>query len=280
METAIRLPDLTMNYRDSGEGPLLVLLHGWPQTSYCWRLVEPLLGAHFRVVAPDLRGYGLTDKPLTGYDKRRMAQDVRDLVDALGYDTVRLVGHDRGARVAHRFALDHPDVLSHLSLLDIAPTLHTFRNGTPETAKGYWHWLFHLQPDLPELLVGANIDSYLRYFFDKWTVQRRAVEEAVDHYVTAFSRPGALRAGFEDYRATIPDDLDHDAADRDAGTVIGIPTQVLWGEAGLAARIDVLGAWRPFAPDVTGQPVPACGHFLPEKQPQLLTDLLLPYLTP
>jgi haloacetate dehalogenase len=279
VEAAIRLPDLTMNYRDSGDGPLLVLLHGWPQTSYCWRLVEPLLAPQFRVVAPDLRGYGLTDKPQDGYDKRRMAQDIRDLVDALGYDTVRLVGHDRGARVAHRFALDHPEVLTHLTLLDIVPTLHAFRTGTPETSQGYWHWLFHLRRDLPELLVGANIDGYLRYFFEQWTVQRHAVEDAVDHYVTAFSRPGALRAGFEDYRATIPHDLGHDAADHEAGRVVEIATQVLWGEAGLSAGPDVLEVWRAYAPQVSGGPVADCGHFLAEEQPEQLAELLLPYLT-
>jgi haloacetate dehalogenase len=273
------LPDLTMNYRDSGTGPLVVLLHGWPQTSYCWRLVEPLLAQQFRVVAPDLRGYGLTDKPQTGYDKRRMAQDICDLVNALGFDTVRLVGHDRGARVAHRFALDHPEMLTHVSLLDIAPTLHAFRTGTPETSQGYWHWLFHLRRDLPELLVGANIDGYLRYFFEQWTVQRRAVEDAIGHYVTAFSRPGALRAGFEDYRATIPDDLAHDQADHEAGRVIGIPLRVLWGEQGLAASADLLEVWRRYASAVTGQSLPHCGHFLAEERPQLLSELLLPYLS-
>src|SRR5690625_1689552 len=278
METSVRLPDLTMHYRDSGgEGPLLVLLHGWPQTSYCWRLAEPELAAHFRVVAPDLRGYGLSDKPAAGYDKARMAQDVRELVAALGYDSVRLVGHDRGARVAHRFALDHPESLTHLSLLDICPTLHTFRNGTPETARGYWHWLFHMKPDLPELLVGANIEAYLRYFFEHWAVKRAALEEAVPHYVTAFSRPGALRAGFDDYRATDPD-LELDSADFQAGRHVTIPTQVLWGEKGLVGGVDVLSAWHPFAPQVSGQVLRDCGHFLPEEQPAMLTELLLSYL--
>ena len=277
METSIRLPDLTLSYRDSGEGQLLILLHGWPQTSYCWRLVEPLLASHFRVVAPDLRGYGLTDRPRGGYDKRRMAQDVRDLVDALGYDQVRLVGHDRGARVAHRFALDHPDLITHLTVLDILPTLYAFRTGTPETSQGYWHWLFHLQPDLPELLVGPNVDAYLRYFFERWTVQRGAVEEAIGHYVTAFSRPGALRAGFDDYRATIPDDLADDAADHEAGTVVSVPTQVLWGDQGEVGT-DPLAVWKPFAPNLSGQAVLDCGHFIPEEQPGSLVELLLPHL--
>ena len=279
MERSIRLPNLTMNYRDTGgEGPLVVLLHGWPQTSYCWRLVEPALAAHFRVVAPDLRGYGLSDKPVAGYDKARMAQDVRELVAALGYDSVRLVGHDRGARVAHRFALDHPEMLTHLSLLDICPTLHTFRNGTPETARGYWHWLFHMRPDLPELLVGANIEAYLRYFFEHWAVERAALEEAIPHYVTAFSRPGALRTGFEDYRAT-DTDLELDSADFEAGRRVMIPTQVLWGEHGLVGGADVLAAWRPFAPEVSGQALTGCGHFLPEEQPRVLSELLLGYLS-
>lgn len=189
MQTSIALSEITMNYRSAGAGPLMVLLHGWPQTSLCWRHVMPTLAEHFHVVAPDLRGYGRTDKPVGDYSKRRMAQDIRELVDALGYDELRLVGHDRGARVAHRFALDHSDVLSHVTLLDIMPTVHAFRRGTPETAAGQWHWLFHQRADLPELLVGSNIEAYLRYFFTDWTFQRAKVEEEIPSYVAAFSEP-------------------------------------------------------------------------------------------
>lgn len=278
MMKTVDLPNLRMSYRDTGgDLPLLVLLHGWPQTSQCWDQVIPALAEDFRVVAPDLRGYGHSDKPRIGYDKRTMAQDIRQLVDHLGHVSVRIVGHDRGARVAHRFALDHPDMLTHLTLLDVAPTLHTFRKGTTSTAQNYWHWLFHMKDDLPELLVGENIEAYLRFFFERWTMQRDAVEPAIPDYVTAFSRPGALRAGFDDYRAT-DIDLLHDGADHDAGTTVNIPVQLLWGDHGLVSGIDVIAAWKPFAPHAFGTPLVDCGHFLPEEQPSKLTEKLRPYL--
>lgn len=277
MDRMIELANLRVHYRDRGEGPLVVLLHGWPQDSSCWRLVEPALAEHFRVVSPDLRGYGLTDK-LGPFDKRTMATDLRHLVEALGYDAVRVVGHDRGARVAHRFALDHPDLLTHLVILDVAPTLETFRHGTPETARGYWHWLFHLQPDLPELLIGANLEAYLRFFFERWTVQRPVVEEAVPRYVEGFRRPGALRAALDDYRATFPDDIELDAADHAAGRRVTAPVLVLWGEQGLPAMLPVLDIWRGYAEDVRGRALPECGHFLPEEQPEVLAEELLAFL--
>lgn len=267
VDRMVDLPGLRMHYRESGEGRLVLLLHGWPQDSFCWRKLAPLLADEFRVVCPDLRGYGLTDKPKGGYDKRTMAADIRSLVDHLGAQTVALVGHDRGARVAHRFALDHPETVDHLAVLDVAPTLETFRHGSPETARGYWHWLFHLQPDLPEALVGHDVGTYLRFFFERWTVQRAALEDGVAHYVEAFSRPGALRAGFDDYRATFPDDVDLDAADQAAGHLVTAPVLALWGDRGLPASLPVLDIWRRYASDVTGGPIGACGHFLPEEQP-------------
>lgn len=273
-ETA-RFNGLRMHYLRAGEGPLLVLLHGWPQTSHCWRHVIPPLAEHFTVIAPDLRGYGLTDKPADGYDKRTMADDVRGLVQEFGDGPVRLVGHDRGARVAHRYALDHPDEVERMALLDIVPTLATFRRPSMAVARNYWHWSFHMQPDLPEALVGDRIETYLRYFFERWTVNRPAVEEAVDHYVRAFSRPGALRAGFDDYRATFPQDVEADEADWDSGLRLALPLLVLWGDGGLPAQLPVLDIWREFADNVTGEAVAGCGHFLPEERPAEVSERLL-----
>ena len=278
MASVAQLPGLRMHYRDSGVGEPVVLLHGWPQDSRCWRLVEPELAASYRVICPDLRGYGLSDKPHDGYDKRTMAADVVALADHLGLDRLRLVGHDRGARVAHRLALDHPDRVSHLAVLDVVPTLEMFRNGTPETARGYWHWLFHLNPDLPELLVGDRIEEYLRWFFERWTFQRSPVEEAVPYYVALFSRPGALRASFDDYRGTYRGDLQLDQADRDAGRRVAVPVLALWGEHGLPASLPVREMWAEYAADVTGEAIPDCGHFLAEEQPRALLDRLLPFL--
>ena len=209
---------IRLHYVLEGQGPLVVLLHGWPQTWYCWRkVIAPLADGH-TVLVPDLRGYGQSDKPPAGYDKRTMAEDVRALAGHLGHSRIALLaGHDRGARVAHRYALDHPGEVERLAVLDVVPTREMFARADATVARGYWHWLFHLQPDLPELLVGPNIEAYLRWFFERWTANRPAVEEAVPEYVRAFSAPGALRAGFDDYRATFPDDLDADEASAGAG---------------------------------------------------------------
>jgi len=164
------------------------------------------------------------------------------------------------------------------SLLDIVPTRETFRRADATIARGYWHWLFHLQPDLPELLVGGNVEAYLRWFLERWTVNRPAVEEAVPEYVRAFSAPGALRAGFDDYRATFPDDLDADEASAAAGERLRMPLLVLWGAAGLPSRLPVLDIWRDYATDVRGQEIAECGHFLPEERPTEVADHLLRFL--
>lgn len=268
---------LRVHYERAGTGPPVVLLHGWPQTSYCWRHVLPRLAERHTVIAPDLRGYGLTDKPVGGYDKRTMAADVSGLVRELGFDRVAVVGHDRGARVAHRWALDRPDEIDRLVLLDVVPTRAMFR-GDATVARGYWHWLFHLQPDLPELLVGDRVEEYLRWFFERWTVDRPRVEEAVEHYVTAFRRPGALRAGFDDYRATFPEDIEHDDADAGRGDRVRAPLLVLWGELGLPASLPVVEIWKEYAHEVRGEVLVGCGHFLPEERPELLVQHVLEFL--
>ncbi len=268
---------LRMHYLSAGDGPPLVLLHGWPQTSHCWRHVLGPLARRYRVIAPDLRGYGHTDKPRGGYDKRTMAGDVRALAHLLGYDRVTLVGHDRGARVAHRYALDRPGEVERLVVMDVIPTREMWRRFDMSTgiARVTWHWTFHLQPDLPERLAGADVAGYLGHFFHQWTVQRARVDEAVDEYVRAFSRPGALRAGFDDYRASFPYDAEHDEADWGAGRRLGMPVLAMWGAAGLTASVPVLDVWREYATDVHGVEIPDCGHFLAEERP----DAVLAHLT-
>lgn len=271
---------IRMHYEVAGDGPLLVLLHGWPQTSYCWRALVPSLARHFTVVTPDLRGYGLSDKPADGYDKRTMAADVRGLVEHLGHDRVRLVGHDRGARVGHRFGLDHADVLDRLAVLDVMPTRAMIRGLDSSRTNSFWHWFFHAQPDLPELLVGPQIRAYLTYFFERWAYRRDAFDAAtVDVYVEAFSRPGALRAGFDDYRAT-PADVALDDEDAAAGRVVTAPVLALWGgDGGLLDRDSpVVETWSEYATQVAGWTIDACGHFLPEEQPDAVLERLLPFL--
>ncbi|HET6503142.1 MAG TPA: alpha/beta hydrolase [Amycolatopsis sp.] len=268
---------IRMHYRRAGEGPPVVLLHGWPQTSSCWHKIFGELAATHTVLAPDLRGYGLTDKPRGGYDKRTMATDISELVRALGFETVGVVGHDRGGRVAHRWALDRPHEVDRLAVLDIIPTREMWRRLDGELARGYWHWLFHLQPDLPELLAGRDIAGYLGYFFERWTYQRQGIE-AAGEYIRAFSAPGALRAGFDDYRASFPDDAADDDADADAGRKLTMPVLALWGSAGLIGRLPALEIWRGYAETVTGGGLDQCGHFLAEEQPSALLSWLNPFL--
>jgi pimeloyl-ACP methyl ester carboxylesterase len=262
---------IRMRYRQAGKGPLLLLLHGWPQTGHCWRhLIEPL-SEDFTVVAPDLRGYGASEKPLDGHDKRTRAEDLHWLIRALGFESASVVGHDRGARVAHRWALDYPQDVERLVVMDIVPTREMWRRMDADMARRCWHWLFHLQPDLPELLAGANPDGYVRFFCDRWAhIPLR--EEDIAEYVRAFSAPGALRAGFDDYRAAFPDDAEHDEAD--FGRRLPMPVHVLWGEHSFLSRLDPLAIWDDYADDVTGAMIENCGHFLPEERPgDTLTEL-------
>ncbi|MGW0805178.1 alpha/beta fold hydrolase [Nonomuraea sp. NPDC002799] len=274
------LDGLRTHYLIDGHGPLLMLLHGWPQTGHCWRHLMPALAEHFTVVAPDLRGYGRTDKPATGYDKRTMAADLRALARSLGHDTVRLAGHDRGARVAHRYALDHPDEVERLVVMDIIPTRAVWERFDMRTglAASTWHWVFHLQPDLPERLAGQDVRGYLGHFFEQWTVQRSRLE--IEEYVRAFERPGTLRAGFEDYRASFPHDAEHDDADWEQGRRLEMPVLALWGAAGLPAEVPVLDVWRDYALDVRGAEIPECGHFLAEEQPDAVLAHLMDFLLP
>jgi haloacetate dehalogenase len=267
-----------IHYRRLGQGPGMVLLHGYPQTGHMWRKVMPALATRFTVVAPDLRGYGDSDKPPSGYDKRTMAADIADVIRALGLAPVVLVGHDRGARVAHRFALDHPALLTHLVLLDIAPTYDVFERTDAQSARARWHWFFHQVRDLPEALTAGREDVYLRHCYAAWALNPAAIEEeAVAEYVRCFRLPGAMRAGFEDYRAGATTDIEQDGADRDKK--IKAPTLVLWGLGGRATQApDMLAVWRPRCERVEGYGVPDCGHFIPEEKPIAVIDAIMKFV--
>lgn len=267
-----------IHYLRMGQGPGMVLLHGFPQTGHMWRKVFPALAERFTVVAPDSRGYGGSDRPTAGYDKRTMAADIAEVIQALGIGPVVLVGHDRGARVAHRFALDHPSLLTHLILLDIAPTYDIFEQMDQRSARTRWHWLFHLVPDLPEALVAGREEIYLRYCYTAWALNPAAIEEeAIQEYVRCFRQPGAMRAAFEDYRAGATVDLEHDEADRHKK--IAVPTLVLWGAGGRPPQAaDMLGVWKPRCERVEGYGIPDCGHFIPEEQPAALIDAILKFV--
>jgi haloacetate dehalogenase len=260
-----------------GRGTPLVLLHGYPQTGQMWRKVAPALAEEYFVVCPDLRGYGDSDKPRDGYDKRAMAQDIHLLMGALGHRRYAVVGHDRGARVAHRLALDHADAVSKLCVLDIVPTHTLLKNTGRELAAAYWHWFFFQTPDLPEILLTAAPEAFLRHMFRALTFRAGAIEEPVfQEYLRAFTLPGTIRAGLEDYRAAATRDFEDD--ERDLAQRIACPLLAIWGELGKMHNLfDVLATWREKALDVRGRAL-VCGHFIPEEAPQELAAELRAFL--
>jgi haloacetate dehalogenase len=279
-EAWINVGAIRLHVRRCGNGPLLLLLHGWPQTSYCWRHVMPELGRHFTVVAPDLRGYGQSSRPRHGYDKRTMAGDISGLMHALGFTSAIVVGHDRGARVAHRWGLDKPGEISRLGLLSVVPTREMWRRMDARLAATYWHWLFHLIPDLPECLTEGKAETYIRFMYSRGAVRLDGFpEHDLRHYIDSFSAPGALRASFDDYRAAYAEDRVADDADAATGRRLDMPVLVLWGEAGLAGGLPVLDIWRDYAIHMQGYPIHDCGHFPAEEQPRQLLDRLIPFLT-
>ncbi|MBA2343686.1 MAG: alpha/beta hydrolase [Rubrobacter sp.] len=264
-----------------GDGPPVLLLHGYPQTHAMWHAVAPRLAEHFTVVAADLRGYGDSSKPSGGedhaaYSKRAMARDMVEVMEHLGFESFAVVGHDRGGRVAHRLVLDHPDRIEKLALLDIIPTREVFARTDKALATSYYHWFFLIQPyDLPETLIGADPTYYLHKKLGGWgTALDTFAPEALTEYERCFSDPRTIHASCEDYRAAASIDLAHDEAD--AGMKqIECPLLLLWGASGIMGKLyDVEEIWHPYARDVRGKAMDA-GHFLAEEQPEETARKLL-----
>jgi haloacetate dehalogenase len=272
----------SIHARIGGAGPPLLLLHGYPQTHAMWHRVAPALAQRFTVVCADLRGYGDSGKPASDpehavYSKRASAEDMVEVMAALGFERFMLAGHDRGGRVAHRLALDHPERLERLAVLDIVPTRTVFRATDQAIATGYYHWFFLIQPyDLPERLIGADPVYYLRRKLGAWAALDGFAPEALAEYERCFSDPAVIHASCEDYRAAASLDLAHDEADLDHR--IQCPLLVLWGGRGLMERhFDVLATWREKAAGpVTGRALD-CGHFLAEERPEETGSQLLAF---
>jgi haloacetate dehalogenase len=253
----------------------VLLLHGYPQTHVMWHHIAPILAEHHPVVLTDLRGYGDSGKPSGGptheaYAKRTMAYDQVLVMRELGYDEFAVVGHDRGARVAHRIALDYPRNVARVAVLDIVPTRHALHTADKAFSLAYWHWFFLAQPEpLPEHLIGADPVGWVR---GRLSDGRRGGQpfdpKAVDEYVRCFADPGAIHASCEDYRAAVGTDLDDDDAAAARGEKVTAPLLVLWGEHGFVGRHygDVAAVWREYAKHVEGRSLP-CGHYLAEEVP-------------
>ncbi|MBZ5602388.1 MAG: alpha/beta hydrolase [Acidobacteriia bacterium] len=273
----IQTTGATIHAISAGSGPPLLLLHGYPQTHVMWHRIAPRLAEKFTVIAADLRGYGDSSKPDDGknhfgYSKRAMAQDQVEVMHHFGFDKFFVAGHDRGGRVAHRLALDHPDRVMRVAVLDIVPTHKLFHTVTKEFATVYYHWFFLIQPaPFPETLIGANPAFYLESRFRR-LMPDRVTPEAYAEYLRCWNA-GAIHASCEDYRAAASVDLEHD--DADLHRKIECPLLALWAEHGAMHPLyDVLATWRERASNATGKALPG-GHFLPEESPeQTLAELM------
>lgn len=283
-----RIPvgDATLSVRLGGAGDPLILLHGFPQTGVTWHRIAPVLAERFRVVIPDLPGYGDSDKPAPDpvharYSKRRLAADIVGLADALGIGRFALVGHDRGARVGYRLCLDHPGRVRRFVSVDVIPTLDVWAQMDADKAIGTFHWPFLAAPEpIPEDTIGADPRRFFGHLLDLWARDPSALTpQARDAYLRQYDDPAAIAAACADYRAGATVDWAHDKADRDAGRKIACPVLVLWGDDYLGARSDmILDVWRHWADDVRDRNL-ACGHFLQEEAPQACLDALLPFLS-
>lgn len=264
--------DIVIRGRTGGTGPALLLLHGYPQTHVMWHLAAPLLAKDFSVVVADLRGYGDSSKPPSdaqhlAYSKREMARDMVAMMDLLGHQRFFLAGHDRGGRVAHRLAMDWPERVVKLAVLDIAPTREMYRNTTEAFARAYWHWFFLIQPhDFPERMILADTDAY---WMRKSKTGSKTTDvfapEALAEYLRCFRDPACVHASCEDYRAGASIDIVHD--DEDGDKNLPMPVHVLWGKKGAIEKcFDALALWRQRADHVTGFALPGA-HYLAEELP-------------
>jgi haloacetate dehalogenase len=274
----VRTRAATINLRTGGQGPAVLLLHGYPQTHAMWHKVAPDLARDYTVVCPDLRGYGDSSKPKglpdhSNYSKRAMALDMAEVMTALGHERFHVVGHDRGGRVGHRLARDHGRRVQSLTVLDISPTLKMYQSTNLQFAKAYWHWFFLIQEaPLPERMLEGQVPFYILKRLGRGkSGLKHFSREAMAEYERAFRDPRTIHATCEDYRAAATIDLIHDQREK---SKLRMPLLALWGKHGvIEALFECLADWREVAADVRGRAL-ACGHFIPEEKPkELLAEL-------
>ncbi len=283
-EARIGLDSASIYLRHGGEGPPLLLLHGYPQTHLTWRLLAPLLARHFTLVLPDLRGYGQSHGPTPdaanlAYSKRSMAADMVEVMEALGHSRFLLAGHDRGGRVAYRLCLDHPERVAAFAAVDVVPTIELWEAMGARGAIGAWHWPFLAQPAaLTEAVLATAKRPIIESFLRNWAGRPDALEPAaIEAYLAQFERPGVIAATCADYRAGATTDWEHDAADRAAGKRLACPVLTLWGSDYIGdAEPTPVTIWRRWADAVEGHSLP-CGHFLQEEMPDALAEAMITF---
>lgn len=277
-------PDVEIFARIGGEGPPLLLLHGYPQTHLTWRKVAPLLAGRFTVICADLRGYGASSAPADDaehvtYSKREMARDMAAAMASLGHERFRVAGHDRGARAAYRMALDLPERVARMAAVEIAPTYAYWREFDADAALKLWHWTFLAQPaPLPETMLGGDPRAVLAHFLSRWSRSGTLdhVSDALDAYADAFA--ARLPFSCADYRAGATIDRALDEADVDAGRTIAAPSLLIAGAHGFPARLgDPAALWRDLAPNIAVAPVES-GHFAPEEAPDAVAAALTDFM--
>jgi len=259
-----------IHYVRAGSGKPIVLLHGWPQTWYMWRKVIPVLAEHYTVIAPDLRGFGESSKPIDGYDKRTVAEDIYQLVQQLGFDRVSLVGHDMGGPTAYAYACAHPEEVQRMAILDVGITID--KETSSEYFTRLFHLSFHAEPDIAVALVSGRERTYLTHFYRNCYNPGAFTHEDIDEYVAAFSAPGAMRASMAHYGA-IWTDLEHNK--ENAKTKLEMPCLGLGGELGF--RNGVRRSLEQVATDVRGGTIAGCAHWIAEEQPEELCRQLLEF---
>lgn len=282
----IKVNQIGINFRTAGQGPALLMLHGHPQNHMMWHKVAPRLAEHFTIVTADLRGYGDSDKPRSSptqsaYSKHIMAQDMRGLMAALGFNQFYVLAHDRGARVAHRLGLDHEDAVLGMMLLDIAPTLAMYRQTNEAFARAYWHWFTLIRPTpFPEALIESDPELYLRSVMGARSAGMTPfTPEALAEYQRCLSLPGTAYGICEDYRASAGIDLEHDAEDIRQGKLLNCPLMALWGKNGAIEQcFEPLKEWQKVATQVQGKALPS-GHYIAEEVPELLIDEALGFFS-
>ncbi len=265
---------------EAGDGRPIVLLHGWPQTSFAWRKVMPELARKYRVIAPDLRGMGATDKPDGPYDMRTVAADIRALLAELGLNKPYIVGHDWGGLVARRFALDFPGEADRIAILDVAPHEQALRRINDQSARGLWHFFFNAKTDMATNLIEGREEIFLTHLFqDKCHDPQSFIADCVSNYASAMAAPGALRAGLKYYTAMFDENrsLDNEALAK--GLKITEPLLLLWGlSGGVGAVADLMAMWGAEAKNlVRGVPFEKSGHYLAEEEPEKVIEELLAF---